>query len=55
MVSLDTYDAARGFGLGRHSGMASASESESLEREIFPFLDASASRSTEVALFFFPP
>ena len=54
-VSLDTYDSARGFGLGRHSGTASVSDSESSEREIFPFFDASASRSTEAALFFFPP
>ena len=55
MVSLDTYDPARGFCLGHHSGMASASNSESSEKESFPFLDASASRSAEAPLFFFPP
>src|SRR5215216_5365380 len=35
--------------------MASASESEPSERDIFPHLDASASGSTEAALFFFLP
>ena len=55
IVSLNTYDSARGFGLGRHSGMASAFESEPSERDIFPLLDASASGSTEAALFFFLP
>ena len=54
MVSLDTYDPARGFCLGHHSGMASASNSESSEKESFPFLDASASRSTDATLFFSP-
>ena len=54
-VSLDTYVPARGFGQGCHSGMVLASDSESSERESFPFLDASASWSTEAALFFFPP
>src|SRR3990170_8051522 len=54
-VSLNTYDSARGFGLGCHSGMASVSDSELSERMIFPFLDASASRSAKAPLFFFPP
>ena len=54
-VPLDTYNPARGFGLGRHSGMGSVSDLESSERESFPFLDASASRSAEAALFFSPP
>lgn len=55
MVSSDTYDPARGFGLGCHSGVASASDSESSERKNFPFLDASASRSSESTLLFYPP
>ena len=54
-ASWDTYESARGFDLGRHSGMASASVLESSEREGFPFLDASASRSVEAPLFFPPP
>ena len=51
-IPLSTYDPARGFVLGCHS---SASDSESSVRDTLPFLDASASRSAEAALFFFSP
>lgn len=54
MVFSNTYDPAKVFSLGCHSGMASAFASESYERDGFPFLVASASRSTEAALFFSP-
>ena len=55
IVSLGTYDVARGFALGRLLGVCSASESEPSERVIFSLLDAPSSRSVEAALFFFLP
>ena len=54
MVSLDTYDSAKGFDLGRRFGVASTSPSESSKNEGFPFLAASTSRSAGAPLFFFP-
>ena len=52
--SLDTHDSARGLSRGCHSGLLSMSHAELSARETFPFLDASASRFLEDALFF-PP
>src|SRR3989337_639993 len=54
-ILFDTYDSARGFSLRRLLGVCSASVSEPSERVIFSLLDAPFSRSTEAALFFFPP
>ena len=54
-ASLSTYDSARGLSLGRHSELLSMSHAELSARETFPFLDASASRCVEAALFFLPP
>ena len=54
-IPLSTYDPARGFSLGRHSGLLSVSDSELSARETLPFLDASASGSVVAALFFLPP
>ena len=53
--SLSTYDLARDLSLGRHSELLSISHAELSARETLPFLDASASRSMEAALFFLPP
>ena len=53
-ASLSTYDSARGLSLGRHSELLSMSHAELSARETFPFLDASASRCVEAALFFLP-
>ena len=54
-VPLSTYDSARGLSLRRHSELLSISNAELSARETLPFLDASASRSVEAALFFLPP
>ena len=53
--SLSTHDLARGLSRGRRSGLLSTSHAELSARETFPFLDASASRFMEAALFFLPP
>ena len=52
--SLSTHDSARGLSRGRRSGLLSMSHAELSARETFPFLDVSASRFVEAALFF-PP
>ena len=54
-ASLSTYNSARGFSRGRHPELLSVSNAELSARETLPFLDASASRSVEAALFFLPP
>ena len=53
--SLSTHDSARGLTRGRSSGLLLMSHAELSMRESFPFLDASASRFVEAALFFLPP
>ena len=55
LVPLSTYDSARGLSLGRHSELLSVSNAELSAKEALPFLDASASRCMEAALFFLPP
>ena len=52
--SSDTRDLAMGLSRGRRSGLLSTSHAELSAREAFPFLNASASRSVEAALFL-PP
>ena len=54
-VPLSTYDSARGFSLGRHSELLSMSHAELSAGETLPYLDASASRCVEAALFSPPP
>ena len=53
--SLSTHDSARGLSRGCRSGLLSMSHAELSARETIPFLDASASRCVEAALFFLPP
>ena len=53
-VPLGTYDSARGLSLGRHSELLSVCNAELSAKEDLPFLDASASRCMEAALFFLP-
>lgn len=50
-----THDAARGLFRRRGSGLLSMSHADLSARELFPLLDASASRFVEATLFFFPP
>ena len=51
-ASLGTYDATIGLVRGRCLGIASASETESSEKDILPLLDAPSSGSAEAALYF---
>ena len=50
-----TYDLARGLTLGSHSQPLLVAAVELSGREVFPFLDASATPCVEAALFFLPP
>ena len=52
---FSTHDAARGFSRGHGSGLLSTSHVELSAWELFPLLDASASRCVEATLFFLPP
>ena len=53
--SSNTYNSARGLFRGHRSGLLSTSHTELSAMEAFAFLDASASKSMEAALFFLPP
>ena len=54
LLCPDTYELARGLTLGSHSSPLLVAATELYEREVFPFLDASACPFVEVVLFFLP-
>ena len=53
--SPDTYDLARGLGLGDQSSSSSLALAEQYGERVFPFLDPLASLIGEAFLFFPPP